>query len=128
MNNPEFLDFKGNPVHPGDFVMYPVNTFLRFAVVCKVRIFPALSVNYIRLNNPFAFNRKYLIENPLRHGPEPEDNWFQEKAFRIGRQNITPFDRDIVKISDQEMLEYCGKEYFMVIKELSNKIKKEAQG
>jgi hypothetical protein len=98
-NNEIFLDIKRKPVSRGDFVMYPVNTFLRFAVVSNVRSENILSVKYVRYINE-------LLENSV-----------------LGRQTVSRHQRSIVKITGEELFEYIGEKYYDYMKSLSNTIK-----
>ena len=75
----QFLDLKKQPVDVGDFVMYPIMTFLRCGVVQKVYSSHCLGVKYSR------------------------GHWVIADAVYIKRQVISIYDRSVVKINDDEL-------------------------
>lgn len=107
--NNQFLDFKKQPVEVGDFVMYPILTYLRCAVVQKVYGDAGLSVKYIR---------PYYAPYDM---PERDD---AERFISLGRQNVSLHARSVVKISEFELMQILPKHEFLYLTEVRNKILK----
>jgi hypothetical protein len=72
-----FVDIKNQAVQPGDFIMYPVMTFLRCGVVQKVHSENSLTAKYIKGN--YANNDRDLV---------------------IGRQMVNTYERSVLKITE----------------------------
>jgi hypothetical protein len=62
---------------PGDFIMYPVMTFLRCAVVQNVLSDSSLTVKYVK--GSYAVNENDLV---------------------IGRQTVNTYERSVLKINE----------------------------
>jgi hypothetical protein len=104
-----FKDIKKQSVEIGDFVMYPILTYLRCGVVHKVYGDVALSVRYIR---------------PYYAPHDVENDFDAERFISLGRQTVSLHARSVVKISEFELMQILPKHEFLYLTELRNKIVK----
>ena len=76
-----FIDLKQQIVHEGDFIMYPVNTFIRCAVVAK-------------LLNPGTLRAKYVRQKYYN---------VQQGTHEVKTQIVCLGHRSVIKISLDEL-------------------------
>lgn len=81
----QFIDIKKQPVNEGDFIMYPVNTFLRCGVVTCV-------INSTWLRTLYARPKVHYLYG------ERVDEGYETKTQQTGTR-----ERSIVKITGDEL-------------------------
>lgn len=97
-NEPKLVDIKGQEIKIGDFVMYPILTFLRCGLVYRIYNEKGFRAKYI----PFYYN----------YGATPEE---VVPVGAVRDQAVYKYERSVVKISQDELSSIISNNEFVAL-------------
>ena len=108
MNNNEnkFVDIKGQEILIGDFIMYPIQTFMRCGVVCSI-------------SDSRNLRAKYVLPTYRWRGG---DDGLAQDGIIQKVQGVHTFQRSVIKTTEEDLRCILSPTEFVAMLEIRDKI------
>jgi hypothetical protein len=102
----KFVDIKGQEVLIGDFIMYPIQTFMRCGAVCSISDSRNLRAKYVQPSYRWGGNADELIQDGI-----------VQKV-----QSVHTFQRSVIKATEEDLRCILSPTEFVAMCEIRDKI------